>query len=224
VDNLVGFGEFGGERTGHTGLPMSLYDTIAASHRGQCFALMARRFRIDEVQVADVIYATLRELTASLDEAICDRGRLCSFLTDLAQGDYLRVLVDDAVFSDQVLRDRGQRLVANLEGARAIDFAELEDCAYGTGVTAATARSMLPYVCVLMMAAIRHKAERPLRYVLAARRGERHVAANIDPFQALADGLAATPTVARAQPPVGIVETLFGRSPRPQRPLPIAAE
>lgn len=203
---------------------MSLYDTIAVSHRGQCFALLARRFRIDEGQVADVVYALLRELTVSLDVAIADRGRLTLFLKDLGRGDYLRLLIDDSVFADQGLRDRGLRIVAGLGAIRPLDMDDIDDRAQGTGVNPATVRQMLPFVTMLMMAAVRHKAERPLRHLLAAKRGDRAATRPSDPFMTLAQGLNQPEPARIARPPVRLVDALFGRGSRPLKPVAQAAE
>jgi hypothetical protein len=208
---------------------MSLYDTVAASHRGQCFALLGRRFRLDDMQVADLVYVMLKELTASLDLVISERKGLIAFLDDLGQGDYVRMLADQSVFSDQRLRDRGLLILGKISEVRPLDREAIEDMAALNYSDAATCRQMLPYVSMLMMAAIRQRAERPMRLILAAQRGDRAAQLVSDPFGTLASKLAEKAKPSPQRPVGRLVDALLGRgrttiAPRHAAGHPVAGE
>lgn len=164
---------------------MSLYDVIAASHGGRCIALLAQRFRIGEESAGIALHGLLKLLSQALDESIGRPEQLKGLLSELGQGPFGQVLADPGMFNDAALRDHGQRLLFRIMPVAAVASERLRDVAAASGLTEGVLTRMMPIVVVLMLAAIRAKAERRMRQILATRRGSRLANHVSDPYSAL---------------------------------------
>lgn len=164
---------------------MSLYDVIAASHGGRCIALLAQRFRIGEENAGVVLHDLLKLLSSALDEAIGQPETLKGLLGELGQGPFGNVLTHAGTFNDAKLRDHGQRLLFRIMPGAAVTNDRLREIAAAGGLTESILTRMMPIVVLLMLAAIRAKAERRMRQILATRRGSRLANHVSDPYSAL---------------------------------------
>jgi len=168
---------------------MSLYDVIAAGHRGQCFALMARRFMISEPQAALAVRHLLPVLLPSFEAWISAPGGLASFLEAMERSGYEKALVSPAVLSNHFERDRGLHLLEQFRSVREFDGAAFGQAVAGSGLSYRVLVQMLPYVALFFMGALRTGCEAPLRDVLARRMGST-VKAAANPFAELSQMIA----------------------------------
>lgn len=164
---------------------MSLFDVIAASHGGRCIALLAGRFRLDEETAGCVLRELVRLLSRALDETIGQPEMLKGLLAELGRGPLTDVLTDPGIFNDAALRDHGQRVLFRLMPVAAITSEWLREVTAATGVPERTLTRMLPVTALLMLAALKAKAERRMREILATRRGARLANHVDDPYSAL---------------------------------------
>jgi hypothetical protein len=152
---------------------MSLYDVIAAGHRGQCFALIARRFMISEPQAALAVRYLLPAILPSFEAWASSRPGLAAFLDAMSRGDYEKALLSPAVLNNHFERERGLQLLDQFRLARELDDGELAQAVEHSGVTYRVLVQMLPFVTLFMMAGLRISCEKPFRDILAQRFGAR---------------------------------------------------
>ncbi len=164
---------------------MSMHDVIAAGHQGQCFALLARRFMISERQAAVAVQRLLPALAQPFEAWVSNPAGLDTFLLGLSKGGHERTLENQAIFSNQFERERGNQLLAQFRQAREIESAEIGRAAIASGVSYRVLLQLLPFVALFMMAGLRATLEQPAREILARRLGPVH-ANSPDPFADLA--------------------------------------
>jgi hypothetical protein len=152
---------------------LALFDVIAAGQNGQCFALMSRRFLISEDQAADAMRGLLRALLPGFEEWISDPEGFGEFLEAMSRGGYQVALSQGSIFSQ-----RGQVLLSKFRR-------DLVAASRASGVAYPVLVQMLPFAALFLMAAIRAKAEQPMREILVQRLG-RPARQTSDPFADLA--------------------------------------
>jgi hypothetical protein len=189
-----------------------MFDVIASAQNGLCYLSFARRYGIDEVQAEEATYFLVKSLLPALDAWISKPEGMSQFLASLSRDGYERILLDPQAFSDRILRDRGAHLIAVLSALAPPDPECVRSAELASGLPIDTLGRMLPHVGVLMMAAIRTKADAPLREILARLRGSNAYAASVrDPFAALQAVLSGE---SRQQGPVRrLLGGLLGRDP-----------
>ena len=166
---------------------MSLYDVMAAAHHGRCFALLGRRCRIGEDEAADGVRLLISRLLPGFEAWVSTREGLVEFLTSVGRDGYGALRDQPGVFSDQLVRDRGVRLLRAWSVEAPIDDTVLDRIGAACGIMPGEVRQVLPWVPVLMMAAFRQKLERPLRWIMADRGHRNANSPTVDPFLALAE-------------------------------------
>ena len=197
---------------------MSLYDVIAAGHRGQCFGLLARRFMIGEQQAALAVRHLLPVLLPSFEAWASAPGGLPAFLDAMNRGGYEKSLSSPAVFTNHFERDRGIQLLLQFRAAREIDGGDITQAVDGSGVTHRVLVQMLPYVALLLMAGLRATTEAPFRDILARRLGANRIRSP-NPFGELADLIDWESKGQHGGMLAGVLDALFGRrgsSPAPR--------
>jgi len=165
---------------------MSLFDVIAAGHRGQCFALLARRFLVNEPQAALAVRFLLPAVLPSFEAWVSEPAGLTSFLDAMSRGGYDGALTLPATLSNSFERDRGVQLLELFRSVREIDGADIARAAEASGLTYRVLLQMLPFVALFMMAALRINSQTPLREILIKRLGSR-LKTSADPFADLAE-------------------------------------
>lgn len=165
---------------------MSLYDVIASAQQGQCYANLARRFGVEEDQAADAVYHLIRAMLPGLGAWISTKDGLLELLASFSGDGYEQALLSADAMADRPLRDRGAALVTALKERVPLDPDCIRSAATESGLAAEMLSRLLPYAAVLMMAALRQKADQPMRAVLARLRGSNAYAATIrDPAGAM---------------------------------------
>lgn len=188
---------------------MVLLDVIAAGHQGRCLQLLGSRFHLDEARTATATAYLIRALLPSFDAWISGPDGLLSFLRMMSVESDGRDLGNTAVFQDHVFRDRGFRILDELRAVEELDPNAIQEALDKSGIDVDTAARMMPYVAVLMMAAIRQRCERELRQLLAAKRGRSYAGSVADPFAAAIEMLGAGLVEERSG--AGLLSQLFRR-------------
>ena len=184
---------------------MSLYDLIAAGHRGQCFGLLARRFMVSEPQAARAVRFLLPAIMPAFDTWVASPGGLISFLGLMSRGGYDNALSAPAVLSNRFERDRGAHLLETFRSVRKIDDADLARAVEASGLSYRVLVQMLPFVTLFMMGALRISAQQPLREILVRRLGAK-MKSSADPF---ADAASLIAWEAKG-PRQGLIAGIFG--------------
>ena len=189
---------------------MSLYDIIAAGHQGQCFSLLGRKFLIKEPQAADAVRHLLPAVLPSLDAWVSTADGMAGFLDALSRGGYGQTLRTPTLFCNSAERIQALHLLAQWELARKVDGAAVAEASFATGVPERVLKHMLPWVAVLVMAAIRPGSEVACRAILASRLGTTRKSI-VDPFGELLQLIAQEAQGTRQGPMTGLLGKLFGR-------------
>ena len=189
---------------------MSLYDLIAAGHRGQTFNLLARRFLITEPQAARAVRFLLPAILPGFEAWVSSPGGLSNFLNNMSRGNYQNTLSVPGTFSNHFERDRRQQLLEIFRSAHEVDGADLARAVEGSGVGYRVLMQMLPFVALLLMGALRVKTEQPFRAILNERLGAR-MKLSADPFADLGDLVAWEAKGHRPSLLANVFEGLFGR-------------
>jgi hypothetical protein len=146
---------------------------------------MSRRFLISENQAADATRGLLRALLPAFEEWISDPEGFGEFLEAMSRGGFQVALSQGSIFSNQFERQRGQVLLTKFRRARELDAQDLIAASRASGVAYPVLVQMLPFAALFLMAAIRAKAEQPMREILVQRLG-RPARQSSDPFADLA--------------------------------------
>ena len=165
---------------------MSVYDLIAAGHRGQCFALLGRRFMISEPQAALAVRHLLPAVFPAFEAWVSAPGGLAAFLDAMNRGGYEQALSTQSVLTNPFERNRGAQLLEQFRSAREIDGASMAVAVDASGLSYRVLLHLLPFVVLLMMAGLRLASQTPLREILNRRTGAR-LKPGAYPFAELAD-------------------------------------
>jgi len=167
---------------------MSLYGSIAAAQQGRAFENLGRRFCADEGAVAEFVRIVLTPLLAGLRGWVASREGMAAFLRQLSRDDFIELYKCSAGMSDFAARELGLGVLANLTSVHDFDPDVLSRAADASGVRTADVERMLPFIAVLLMAALRFRVEKPVRQVLSELEKNPSLGNAVkDPFAALAD-------------------------------------
>jgi hypothetical protein len=165
---------------------MCLYDVIAASHGGQCFDILSRRFRIPEEQVALGVGHLVKALLPAIDRWIVDRDGLTQFLKLLCDPVIAGAREDIGLYSNLMAREKVKDLLQAWMDRGMIGWEDYLAAEELVGMDRAVIDRLAPIVTVLLLSALAQKADGPLREILATHRGGRFAASVTTPFSAVA--------------------------------------
>ena len=185
---------------------MCLFDQIAASQHGRCIANLAMRFGVGEAAAGIAVTHLVDAMTPGLDAWISSDDGMIEFIGVLSRTNFDGVRLDPMRFADPAMRELGDRLVKAWRGAARFDKARLHQAEFGSGMLPVKLDRLMPLVAVQLMAAIQIRAAKPMRAILARRRGQAYALGVREPFAAVL-ALIAGPTSAR--PAKGLFEALL---------------
>ena len=165
---------------------------------------------IRESQAAVAVECLLPALATPFEAWVMSPGELIAFLQTLSRGGYEQALSHATIFNNPFERDRGQQLISQFRAAREIDGADLARAADASGLSYRVLLQMLPFVALLMIAALRNTLEQPARDILARRMGKAH-GRTADPFADLAELVSAETKGDRGGLFAGMLMGLLGR-------------
>ena len=192
---------------------MGLHDVIAAGHQGQCFGLMARRFMVTEQQAALAVQYLLPALYGPFEAWVSSPEGLDGFLSAMSRGGHDRTLETPTIFSNQFERDRGQAVLGQFRQAQEIDSGDIARAATASGVSYRVLLQVLPFVALLMMAAMRTTLDPSARDILRRRLGPRY-GQSADPFADLSELVKADAKGTRGSAFGGLFSALITGRPR----------
>lgn len=178
---------------------MCVYDVVASAQQGACFHNLGRRLQLPEEQTSNAVAALLPAMSSALIAWIGRRDGMIEFLNVLATDDLAAARGNPAFFSDNRQRDKGIALLRKWRDAGGFSSEAVAAQAAQAGLRPDIVAQLLPWLAVLVVAAVQVKAQRPLGWIASDMEGG---SAGGNPFLFLARHLAGEEEQSQRRPAV----------------------